>query len=46
MLNEKDRVRLRHMLDYAREAVELVAGTRIVLRNILGLMGLDAPERM
>jgi len=26
MLSEQDRIRLRHMLDYAQEAVELVKG--------------------
>ena len=34
MLSDKDRVRLRHMLDYAREAVEAVRGrTRADLDN-------------
>ncbi len=32
--------------DMSRARLALVEGSRIVLRNILGLMGLDAPERM
>ena len=32
--------------DMSRARLALVEGSRIVLRNILGLMGLDAPEKM
>ncbi len=32
--------------EMSRARLKIVAATRIVLRNILGLMGLDAPEKM